>query len=190
MSPRVALVVVVALASALCEGCFLPPPDCIEGAEVGDRLVLHIVEPYTRESRFRWNPPAASGPFSSSCDGLGDIAPPVDIAVTLLRRVRTGTSCNMFAAIAEGVAGVDLVDPGERVDLDQGLGTIGSVRGTCDNRWRMSARSHNGRAGVIGMAAVEGQLPPVVVTRTVQGSCFGVEGMGCTDFFVAELRRE
>lgn len=193
ISPKqsVAWVLVPALvcAGAFSGGCFLPPADCLEGMEVGDTLVLHVIEPYTPESRFAWNQPAGS-PLPPSCGALGDISTPMTISVTFVRRVRTGSSCNMFAAVPDSIAGVDVIDPGERVDLDEGFGMLGSVSGACENRWRMSARAHGGRADVIGVQARDGQLPPLVVTRTVQGACFGPEGMGCADFFVGELHRE
>lgn len=190
MTARAAFVVLGSLAVALGDGCLLSPRDCIEGIEVGDTVLLRLIEPYTPDSRFRCNQPHAS-PLPPNCADLADLAPPMDVRVTLLRRVRTGTSCNMFAALPDEIAGVDVVDPGERVDLDEGFGAIGTVRSlACSNLWRMSARAHGERADVVGVPAIDGELPPVVVTRIVQGSCLRDGAPACADFYAAEIHRE
>lgn len=159
--------------------------DCIDDVDVGHVLTLRIVEPYGPGSAFTWNPPVGS-PLLPSCGDVGDLGAGTEVRLTVVRRLSTDGGCNTFAAVAADVPSVDAVDPG--MNVIDALGALGTFHGACDAEWRLGARSHDGDSDVLGRSAIEGALPPVVVTRYLQGSCFPVGG--CADFFVAELERE
>ncbi len=163
---------------------FAEYPDCIAGIEPGDDLVLTIIESYDEGSRFEYRPPVAL-PLPRICRDQPDIVTPTEVRLHVLRRVERTTSCHGFVAEAE----VPTVTP-----FDPEMAVGGAIQangqsddGSCERGWMLMASTTNSR-DVLGVAAVEGRMPPVIVERMLTGSC--ITGRVCEDFYAAELRRE
>ena len=182
-------------------GCFGPSaPPCVNGLELGERVLFQVVEPFDETSRYMYLPtdrrPGMPGP------------PPCGLESVGLAEVEVGERFELRTDEIDGDAICVVYKcpddlPTESMEsLNGGRATIGSGATLCHNGERdvdlgggciaRRAALLQSVAGV-GTPRIEGQRPPTIFTRYLRveaGECPHVPGLSesiaCTDSWVVD----
>ena len=189
---RRAAVTVAALALPLLASCRLTPPDCFDDVEVGQEYVVTLIEPWTADGRFEFI--ESPGNVAISCGDVDTIGPGeirLRVVERFQRRGYNGVSCESYIVEPTVPLGIDVVGPPARGPVATAgffVSTVLPSDDGCAHRWWLSVSSLHLRHDVLGVPAVDGELPPVIVRR--QMDILGTEcsRSACSELWVAEVR--
>lgn len=161
-------VVLLYLLLAGCAGCG-PLPECVEGVHPGGAYKLVLIEPYTPESRFVYDPHVGPIIGTQSCGGQDGLGPGSTLEVTVTSESEWLRLCRVPLANLAAQPGWELSGSARRpLARSQALFMA-----------QHEVRLQSGCRGVLSLGALvpagqqpfavpmAGQLPPVVVRREI-----------------------
>lgn len=116
------------------------------------------------------------------------VSAPSEIQVGVTHSVRVDGGCSAWAGRALDIPGVESIDPGVRLEVAASLSAHGTHTGACESEWALAVVSPVDRHDLLGLPAIEGEVPPVIVYRKMIGPC--VPGGHCMHFFAGEIDRD
>ena len=168
---------------ALCTaapGCAPRVEDCWNGLGLGEHIELQIVDVYVEGGPYTWS--AYVDPGWPGCAGRDGLMVGSQIEMELVSSVGV-TGCREY--IARPLTGVTGVDFSGVLSGGGGGAVVSSSTGYCGGFWEIQGirLAQEGR-NPLGESAMTGRLPPVIVQRTMTGTC----GASCVDYWVGEVR--
>jgi hypothetical protein len=179
---------------SLVSACQLANGPCIEDPKTGDKFRVHLLEPYDKDSQFRFDKTYDGEDFRPSCGGIDGLVAPVVLDFEILPETETSGSC--YFKMADLIDGAAVDPPVERQGSRETILLTGSsgrivfsssliqpLETGCRAQWLGNLLAPNGKEGLYA-DPVPGSPPPGVFGR--RRTCAGPSGI-CVDYFAAKV---